>query len=893
MIARRLAGSALRSRLGRWLLALGGRAGDVRLAAADLAPAPASPGTTPTRRSSSCSPCRVLVLIVLAELTHRRHRRQGARDARRAVRGQRGAAPARRRHRRHRDRVLPAGPGRSGVRARLRLRPRLHVDVRVGAADRGRRARGCRSRCWPRPGSGSAPGCCPGGCGAGPRSRMLAGYGVFAAYVFGLLLNLSFWPFATGAGHRAVLRGRRAGAGEPAPVPGLHRGHLDRSAGTPAGRSPTSSRSCCSARRCWSRCAAPPAGPPSTRRSSSTRRARLPGIGEFETAYHDVRGSGPRSRSPTCRGLAVSGGPARRRRATRKAARPTAAIRATARRTRRWSWTRSWPVRWPPRLAAWSPRWTVRHPRRSRTRSCRPADRPMRTVPRWSGPGSYRPHRVCCLARSARCAATGRGAGRAGSTGGRSRGARRGRWSGGRLRSGIGRRPRRRRGGGRRRRDPGLTPGAERPALDRARLRVVCPRARRAVAPRPAAARRASTTSTPCVGAPLQGFGLASIWQTSPDEPRHERVAVPGADQRRQPAARVAGRAADLHAAAERTEVDHHGDPGRAGAGRGRGRRSRPTDREPGRQHQQRSRTRDGPPPAPRRRDRAVPPGSRPGRSGPCRGHGLAGRRRRPRNASAVPPASRPRPIQTTGSGLAPVLGSVPPKAAGDVLGVGTGAAAWLVGGARWSAGLRSTTASGRASPGPSWSAAAAQASCGRGRLGAGAVSVSSPGPDSPSSACGVARSADCRGEPAAVEGDRAALRHRGRAPGLEATHVRGRPIGRRGRTRGPQRLADEPGAVRVRPWLLLPPPNEPSARWSPTSHRIPRGCGRAVARGRQRLHRQRRGVRVGHAGGLVELEREAAVRAGGPGQEGHRGRRHRPGPQPASAPRTTGRSRC
>src|SRR6185369_12006017 len=52
------------------------------------------------------------------------------------------------------------------------------------------------------------------------------------------------------------------------------------------------------------------------------------------------------------------------------------------------------------------------------------------------------------------------------------------------------------------------------------------------------------------------------------------------------------------------------------------------------------------------------------------RGHGLAGRRR-PRNASAAPPASRPRPIQTTGTGLAPVLGRVPPRAAGEVLGAG------------------------------------------------------------------------------------------------------------------------------------------------------------------------------------------------------------------------------
>ena len=42
--------------------------------------------------------------------------------------------------------VLPADPGRAGVRAGLRLRARLHVAVRLGAADRRAWGRGCRSR---------------------------------------------------------------------------------------------------------------------------------------------------------------------------------------------------------------------------------------------------------------------------------------------------------------------------------------------------------------------------------------------------------------------------------------------------------------------------------------------------------------------------------------------------------------------------------------------------------------------------------------------------------------------------------------------------------------------------------------------------------------------------
>ena len=61
---------------------------------------------------------------------------------------------------------------------------------------------------------------------------MLAAYGVVSAYAFGLLMNLSGWPFALG--HRgarprglAGLRRRRPAGGEPPALRGLHPADLD------------------------------------------------------------------------------------------------------------------------------------------------------------------------------------------------------------------------------------------------------------------------------------------------------------------------------------------------------------------------------------------------------------------------------------------------------------------------------------------------------------------------------------------------------------------------------------------------------------------------------------------------------------------------------------------
>ena len=70
----------------------------------------------------------------------RRDGHQGAGDAGCAGRGERRPAPARRRAQRHRDGVLRAHPGRPGVRSGIRFPARLHIAVRIGAADGGRRA---------------------------------------------------------------------------------------------------------------------------------------------------------------------------------------------------------------------------------------------------------------------------------------------------------------------------------------------------------------------------------------------------------------------------------------------------------------------------------------------------------------------------------------------------------------------------------------------------------------------------------------------------------------------------------------------------------------------------------------------------------------------------------
>ena len=66
--------------------------------------------------------------------------------------------------------VLPADPRRPGLRAGLRVRARVAPRCSPRRCSPAGSGRGCRSRCWRRPGSASAPGLLPRGCAAGGRS---------------------------------------------------------------------------------------------------------------------------------------------------------------------------------------------------------------------------------------------------------------------------------------------------------------------------------------------------------------------------------------------------------------------------------------------------------------------------------------------------------------------------------------------------------------------------------------------------------------------------------------------------------------------------------------------------------------------------------------------------
>ena len=57
---------------------------------------------------------------------------------------------------------------------------------------------------------GLGAGLLPGRLRGKAEIAMLVGYGIVAAYLFGFLMNLWFWPYAVGRRHRRVLRARAA-----------------------------------------------------------------------------------------------------------------------------------------------------------------------------------------------------------------------------------------------------------------------------------------------------------------------------------------------------------------------------------------------------------------------------------------------------------------------------------------------------------------------------------------------------------------------------------------------------------------------------------------------------------------------------------------------------------
>ena len=83
---------------------------------------------------------------------------------------------------------------------------------------------------------GMGAGLLPRRVGGRAEIALLVAYAVVAAYLYGLLMNLSYWPFTlgiVGARPRGLtgLRRGRPGAGERPPLPRLHAAHLDRRVG--------------------------------------------------------------------------------------------------------------------------------------------------------------------------------------------------------------------------------------------------------------------------------------------------------------------------------------------------------------------------------------------------------------------------------------------------------------------------------------------------------------------------------------------------------------------------------------------------------------------------------------------------------------------------------------
>ena len=111
---------------------------------------------------------------------------------------------------RRRAGLLPAHPGRTGLRAGVRLRAGLHVAVRLRPDDRRRRPVAALPDAGVGLGrDGRGPAAALGRAVTGRAEiAVLVLYGVLAAYLFGLLMNLSGWPFVLGVqvpGHEGSL----------------------------------------------------------------------------------------------------------------------------------------------------------------------------------------------------------------------------------------------------------------------------------------------------------------------------------------------------------------------------------------------------------------------------------------------------------------------------------------------------------------------------------------------------------------------------------------------------------------------------------------------------------------------------------------------------------------
>ncbi len=147
---------------------------------------------------------------------------------------------------------------------------------------------------------GMGAGLLPRRVGGRAEIAMLVAYAVVASYLYGLLMNLSSWPFTLGIvvpGHEGSLAyvAGRAGARERPPVPRLHAADLDRRLGHRPRDHDRRSRSSSSDRRSSPRCAGRPVArsyAPAERALPAQGRTRMirssAGVGSPRPSWLDV-----------------------------------------------------------------------------------------------------------------------------------------------------------------------------------------------------------------------------------------------------------------------------------------------------------------------------------------------------------------------------------------------------------------------------------------------------------------------------------------------------------------------------------------------------------------------------------------------------------------------------